>query len=98
MKSWFLIPTFKRYVIHKDTNKLYVSSRISCSYTIPVVSVLDLSGGIGRRIPIKKIRTKSIVLTETLRKGDTVMIGYECWKYLNYKQHDNIIEVFMYED
>ncbi len=94
-KSWFLVPTFVRTLIRKDTNKFYVPSRISCNQSEPVMCVLDASGGIGRRIPIKKVRTKSVVLSEPLRKGDVAMIAYERWAYGRVEEQNGNTIVFV---
>lgn len=80
MESWFLVPRFERSLICKDTTRLYTRKRI-CKHTKPIVCTLTKDGATSRKIPVKKARTKSVVLAEPLRKGELVMIGYEYWAY-----------------
>lgn len=94
-ESWFLVPTFVRTLICKDTNKFYVRSRISCNRSEPIMCVLNISGGIGRRIPIKKVRTKSVVLSEPLKKNDVAMIAYERWAYGRVEERTGNMTVFV---
>lgn len=96
MKDLFLVDQFERTIIYKDTAKLYTRAKISRKHP-PVVCVLDLSGALGRKIPIKKIRTKSVVLAEYLHKGDVVMIAYGRYAYGRIEKREDNITIFMEE-
>jgi hypothetical protein len=98
MKDWFLVPTFKRLRIPKDTNKFYTQSRISRNRSEPVMCILDESGGIAERVSIKRVRTKSVVLADPLRKGDVVMIAYERWAYGRVEERSGNVSVFIEGD
>lgn len=78
MESWFLVPRIERTLIKKSINKLYTNHNIARSNYKPVVVTL-IKDGVDDKIPIKKIRSKSVVLSKPLRNGDCVQIVYEYW-------------------
>ena len=98
MKDWFLVPTFKHSIIPKDTDKFYTQSRISHNRSEPVMYILDESGDIAKEVSIKRVRTKSVILTEPLRKGDVVMIAYERWAYGRVEERSGNVSVFIEGD
>lgn len=77
--SWFLVPRIERTLIKKNTNKLYTNHNIARSNCKPVVITLAKDSLVDDKIPIKKIRSKSVVLSKPLRNGDCVQIVYEYW-------------------
>jgi uncharacterized protein YllA (UPF0747 family) len=78
MESWFLVPRIERTLIKKSINKLYTNHNIARRNYKPVVVTLT-KDGVDDKIPIKKIRSKSVVLSKPLRNGDCVQIVYEYW-------------------
>lgn len=48
-----------------------------------------------RKIPVKRVRAKSVVLAEPLRKGELAMIGYERWAYGRVEERDGNISAFI---
>lgn len=95
MESWFLVPQFEKVLICKDTIKLYTQKRISCRRTKPIVCTLARDGLMSRKIPVKRVRAKSVVLAEALRKGELVMVGYERWAYGRVEERDGNISAFI---
>ena len=79
-ESWFLQTHFLTMIVDRDTNKIYVPHRIAISDFKPSVMIINQYGHIRRRIPIKKIRSKSIVLKKPVRKGERIMVAYENWE------------------
>lgn len=78
-ESWFLVPIICDMVIHRNTNKVYVPYKIVKSNMLRVVAVNE-QYRILRKIPIKQVRTKSIVLQKKLHKGDHIQVIYEHWE------------------
>lgn len=95
MESWFLVPRFERVLIRKDTTKFYTQKRISCGRTKPIVCTLARDGAMSQKIPVKRVRAKSVVLAEPLRKGELAMIGYERWAYGRVEERDGNISAFI---
>ena len=97
MECWFLVPRFEKVLIRKETTKFYTQKRISCGRTKPIVCTLARDGAMSRKIPVKRVRAKSVVLAEPLRKGELAMIGYEHWAYGRVEERDDNISVFIEE-
>lgn len=95
MENWFLVPRFERVLICKDTTKFYTQKRISYRQTKPIVCTLARDGAMSRKIPVKRVRAKSVVLAEPLRKGELAMVGYEYWSYGRVEERDGNISVFI---
>ena len=68
-EAWFLVPFVLSMMVTKDTNKIYVPHKIATGDFKPSVVIMAQDGLDGRKIPIKKIRSKSIVLKKPVRKG-----------------------------
>lgn len=96
MENWFLVPRFERILIQKSTNKLYTNHNIARNNYKPVVVVLTKDSLVDEKIPIKKIRSKSVVLSKPLRKGELVMIGYEYWVGCEYNDEDEFLQKYVY--
>lgn len=79
MESWFLVPYVERTLLKKDTDKLYTTHHITTNHYKPVVFILQMVQGelVEIKIPIKRIRSKSVFLAKPLKKGQRVTIMYE---------------------
>ena len=77
-QEWYRIPVIRSVPITKNnTNKIYVKNKISKTSQVSVWVSKD--GCIGREIPIKNIRSKSIVLKEKLTKDMIIYVAYYYW-------------------
>lgn len=94
MESWFLVPRIERTLIKKSTNKLYTNYNIASSNYKPVVITLT-KDGVDDKIPIKKIRSKSVVLSRPLRNGECVQIIYEYWVGCEYNDEDEFLQKYV---
>ena len=94
MESWFLVPRIERTLIKKSTNKLYTNHSIARSNYKPVVITLT-KDGVDNKIPIKKIRSKSVVLSKSLRNGDCVQIIYEYWVSCESNDEDEFLKKYV---
>ena len=94
MESWFLVPRIERTLIKKSTNKLYTNHNIARSNYKPVVITLT-KDGVDNKIPIKKIRSKSVVLSKSLRNGDCVQIIYEYWVSCESNDEDEFLKKYV---
>ena len=95
MEGWFLVPRIERTLIKKSTNKLYTDYNIARSNYKPVVITLAKDGLVENKIPIKKIRSKSVVLSEPLRNGDHVQIIYEYWVGCESNDEDEFLQKYV---
>lgn len=95
MEGWFLVPYIERTLIKKKTNKLYTKRNIARSNYKPVVVTLAKDGLVDDKIPIKKIRSKSIVLSKPLREGDKVQIIYEYWVGCKSDSEDQFLQKYV---
>ena len=95
MEGWFLVPRIERTLIKKSTNKLYTDYNIARSNYKPVVITLAKDGLVENKIPIKKIRSKSVVLSEPLRNGDYVQIIYEYWVGCESNDEDEFLQKYV---
>lgn len=95
MESWFLVPRIERTLIKKSTNKLYTNHNIARSNYKPVVITLAKDGFVEDKIPIKKIRSKSVVLSKPLRNGDRVQIIYEYWIGCKFNDEDEFLQKYV---
>lgn len=95
MESWFLVPRIERTLIKKSTNKLYTNHNIARSNYKPVVITLAKDGLVDDKIPIKKIRSKSVVLSKPLRNGDCVQIIYEYWVSCESNDEDEFLQKYV---
>lgn len=95
MESWFLVPRFERTLIQKSTNKLYTNHNIARNNYKPVVVILTKDGLVNDKILIKKIRSKSVVLSKPLRKGELVMISYEYWVGCESNNEDEFLQKYV---
>ena len=94
MESWFLVPRIERTLIKKSTNKLYTNHNIARSNYKPVVITLT-KDGVDNKIPIKKIRSKSVVLRKSLRNGGCVQIIYEYWVSCESNDEDEFLKKYV---
>ena len=95
MESWFLVPYIECTLIKKKINKLYTNHNIAKSNYYPVIVKLAKDGLVDDKIPIKKIRSKSVVLSKPLRKGDRVQIMYEYWVGCEYNNEDEFLQKYV---
>ena len=79
-ESWFLQTYFLTIIVKRDTNKIYVPHRIAISDFKPSVMIINQYGHIRRKIPIKKIRSKSFVLNKPVKTNERIMVVYEYWE------------------
>ena len=79
-ESWFLVLFILRTTVTRDTNKIYVPHKIAIIDFQPSVVIINQYGLVRRKIPIKKIRSKSIVLKKPVRKHERIMVAYEHWE------------------
>lgn len=95
MEGWFLVPYIERTLIKKKINKLYTNHNIAKSNYYPVVVTLAKDGLVDDKIPIKRIRSKSVVLSKPLRKGDRVQIIYEYWIGCKSNDEDEFLQKYI---
>lgn len=79
-EDWVLVLHILRMTVTRDTNKIYVPHKIAVSDFKPSVVIINQYGLVRRKIPIKKIRSKSLVLKKPIRKHECIMVAYEHWE------------------